>query len=142
MKSIKTIILATLLTVGSFLTECVNPHSIAVSDMNYSFFDRIGEIRVVGRNKDLYIEKMDGSDSRRITSTAETYERDAFFSKDGRYVVYETDESRHFSGGVADIKYNYFMQLIDGNDTTKIEIDEFMYRDLKKERIIEKNKSE
>lgn len=105
---------------------------------DYYLYDRIGDLRLIGAAKDLYTDRMDGTGKRRVTSTPETPERDAFFSKDGRYIIYMTDESRRFAGGIIDIRYNYFLQPIDGDDAAKSKIDEFTYRDLKKERIREK----
>lgn len=142
MKNIKELVLVTVLTIGLLLAECATTHPIAWGEVKYIFFDRIGEMKLVSRENDLYIEKVDGSDKRKITSTSEIFERDAFFSKDGRYVLYETDESKYLMKGVADIKYSRFLQPVDENDSKKIEIDEFMYRDFKRERIKDKNNPE
>jgi hypothetical protein len=83
-----------------------------------------------------------------LTATSTVIERDAFFTKDGVYVAYETDESRYFAKGISDIKYLYFLLRLTGKEdayeeaTQRVEIDQFTYKDLKQERKGEKVRAE
>lgn len=133
----------------AFLTMGSVMFSLAIDEApEFAFFDRLGELRLVSREKDLYVEKLDGSEKRRLTSTSLVVERDAFFSKGGIYVVYETDESRYYAKGISDIKYRYFLLRLTGKEEAdeevnqRIEIDRFTYKDLKREREKEKAKAE
>jgi WD40 repeat protein len=46
-----------------------------------------GDMVLVSKDNDIYLQMIDGSDSRAVTSNRDVFERDAFFSKDGRYIL-------------------------------------------------------
>ena len=106
----------------------------AAKKETYYFFDRTGDHLLVSKDNDIYIRTLDGITRTRITESADVLEKDAFFSKDGRYVLFMVDKSRYFAG-IADINIKYFAQPIDGDKTNRVEISEEIYRDFKKERI-------
>jgi hypothetical protein len=56
--------------------------------VNYEFCDKYGEYKLVKKNNDLYIEKLDGSESRRITNTPNIREGTARFISEGKYIIY------------------------------------------------------
>jgi|GEM_PF-3342676 hypothetical protein len=58
------------------------------------FYDAHGDYKLVGRNNDIYLEKLDGSESKRITHTPNTLEMGANFVADGKYIVY-TEEGTY-----------------------------------------------
>jgi len=72
------------------LTGCKSvPVSKSQNEIGYEgFYDSYGNYRLVRRNNDIWMEKLDGSESRRITNTPAILERKAYFSKDGNYIIY------------------------------------------------------
>ena len=60
----------------------------AENAMYDKYFDSYGDYKLVERNSDLYIEKMDSSESRRITNTPNVEESHATFTKEGNYIAY------------------------------------------------------
>lgn len=65
----------------------------ATSHLGYHrFYQSKGEYRLVQRNNDIWIDKLDGSESRQITHTPRIAEIEAQFSVDGKHVVYETQD--------------------------------------------------
>lgn len=66
---------------------------------SYQFMDRKGEVRIVEKDNDLYLETFDvktndfdPSKSRRITFTPKDYEMSAHFSKNGKYILYAVEK--------------------------------------------------
>lgn len=51
------------------------------------FYDTNGEYRLVGRNNDVWIEKIDGTEKRQITHTPKVQESIAFFAYDNKYIA-------------------------------------------------------
>jgi Tol biopolymer transport system component len=80
------------------------------------FFDSQGDERLIEKNNDLYLEKIDGSESRRITNTPKIKERTAYFSKNGRYIVY-------FDETISD-GYGAYLVQTNEDDSRKIKISE------------------
>lgn len=113
--------------------------STAIAQLGYVFYDRIGEMKLVGRENSLYIATIDGTEHRKISIKYSPKIKDAFFSYDGLYVIYKTIHSEKMFMGVKIIEYKYFRQLVDATDERRVEIDEFVYIDYKKERIRAKN---
>lgn len=142
MKAVNTLILVILLTGALFVVDGVTPYSAANGEPKTYFFDRLGDLVLFGKEKDLYIERIDGGSLKKITSTPEIAELDAFFAYGGRYIVYKAEKKKRPFDKKPHYKYKYFMLPIDESDLKKKEIDEFVYRDFKKKRIREKNKTE
>jgi len=119
--------------------ECMAQQDMVKDDSEAYFYDRWGDLMLIGRGMDIYIEKIDGSDSRKITSTLDLPELDAFFGLGGRYVLYKVDKKLSVFDKAHDYQNEFFMQKTDETDGKKIKINELLYRDLKQERIREKN---
>lgn len=119
--------------------ECAAQQEAMKDDSEAYFYDRYGDLMLIGRGMDIYIEMIDGSDSRKITSTLDLPELDAFFGLGGRYVLYKVEKKTSVFDKTHDYQNEYFMQKTDDTDITKVKIGELVYRDLKMERIREKN---
>ena len=82
------------------LAGCATPYADRakrITEVGYEFFDMREDQRLVGRNNDVYFEKEDGTESKRVTYTPNTPEQAAFFSKDGKKIVYlETNENKSY----------------------------------------------
>ena len=75
-----------------------------------------GEYQIITRNDDLYLEKLDGSESRQLTHTPNYPEWDARFVGNGEYIVYgETNGSSIDTGRLYIIPAN-------GDDSERKEI--------------------
>lgn len=142
MKTIQTLFLVILLAGALFAVDWVTAYSAEGEQQGTYFFDRLGDLVLIGKEKELYIQRIDGSNRKKITSTPDITELDAFFGYGGRYVVYKAEKKKSAFDKKPHYKYKYFMQPIDENDLKKREIDEFIYRDFKKERIRERNSTE
>lgn len=79
------------------------------------FHDSYGDQKIVSRNNDLYVEDLDGKNSRRITHTPSVKERYATFSKDMNYIVYTEDY------GSFDKRRHYLIKA-DSDDSERREI--------------------
>ncbi|MDB4349743.1 hypothetical protein OAA99_02180 [Omnitrophica bacterium] len=134
MKGIKRSLLTVLLA-GALLAAGCLIADIALSDDEPYFFDRLGELMLIGRGRDLYIIRMESGAKRKITSTPEVTEEDAFFSNDGRFVLYKTKKKKSAFDKTSSPEVERFMQPIDANDLQREEINFFLYKDFKKERI-------
>ncbi|MFC1590781.1 hypothetical protein ACFL42_04745 [Candidatus Omnitrophota bacterium] len=110
-------------------------------EKEYRLFDRIGNLLLVYKDKDVYIQDVEGKELVRSTTTRDVFERDAFFSRDGRHIMYEVDKSRRYPNGDIDVEIHHYMQEIDKNDKHKQKIEEVLYRDFKKERLKDKHGS-
>ena len=76
------------------LGGCATTGSYAQSESNVDyekFLDSYGDYKLVRRNNDIWMEKLDGSESRQITHTPNTKETGAFFSKDRGYIAFSLD---------------------------------------------------
>lgn len=51
------------------------------------YFDMLGDHKLVGRKNDIYIEKIDGTESRQLTHSP-NHAKTAFFCDDGKYITY------------------------------------------------------
>lgn len=71
------------------LSGCATAGSTMRKDVGYEqFYDSQGDYHLVGKSNDVYIEKLDGSESRQITHTPNMKERYAYFTKSGEYILY------------------------------------------------------
>lgn len=84
------------------------------------FKDSYNGFRIISENKDLYIEKVDGSEKRKITNTPELPETWAFITKDRGYIIYRTTDNLFLSD-------RYFSQSLNKDDSNKVEISEEEY---------------
>ncbi len=106
---------ASLLCAGVGLSGCATISHTAENKVDYEFLDSQGDYRLVERNNDIYMEKLDGSESRQITHTPNVREEFALFSKTGKYILIEE-------------RYNlesnpkYYLIKFDSDDSTKKEI--------------------
>ena len=142
MKTVRMLFLVILLTGTLFMVDWVIARSAVSEEGKTYFFDRLGDLMLVGREDQLYIQRIDGSNRRKITSTLDVIKLDAFFGYGGRYVMYKTVKKKSGFDKKRNYEHKYYMQLIDDNDLKKKEIDVFIYRDFKKKRIRERKKTE
>ena len=73
------------LLLSVFLTGCA---TTPYQRLGYEFIDRRGDLRLVKRDNDLYLEKFDGSESKRVTYAPDTCEHKVCFSKNGKFILY------------------------------------------------------
>lgn len=81
------------------------------------FFQQRGEYQLVNRNNDLYLERLDGKESRRLTNTPENVEFKARFVADGEYIIY-LEFARRFPVEA----HKAFIIPADGDDSERKEI--------------------
>ena len=106
------------------LNGCATTGSYAVKGTDYNqFYDTNGEYKLVGRNNDIYLEKLDKSESKRITNTPSITERVADFSKDGKYILYMEEHG----SGLTDITCYLIERGKDDKDRKEISITEYGY---------------
>jgi len=106
----------------------------------YYLYDRIGDLLLISKDKDIYIQSLDGTREFRLTKTRTDFERDAFFSKDGRFVLYELDKSRYFPNGeIVEFEVEHFLQPSDRDDSARQSIDVVLYKDYKEARMKDKD---
>ena len=88
------------------------------------FLDSYEGYKLVRRHEDIYIEKTDGSESRRITHTPHVRETSAFITKDKAYIVYSEYVGWSNFWGASSYRDSYKIYLvdIDGDDSTRKEI--------------------
>lgn len=77
-----------------------------------------GEYIIITRNEDLYLEKLDGSESRRLTHTPTYVEANARFVGQGKYIVYGENNGSAFDTGRG------YIIPADGDDSQRKEISE------------------
>ena len=84
-----------------------------------------GEYKMVERTNDIWIEKLDGTESRQLTHTPEVSECCAMFVGKGKYVMYSETARGGFWQGV--ITKDNFIIPFDGDDTKrkKVSSDEY-----------------
>ena len=70
------------------LAGCAALYSIDPNVPHDEYFDSHGDYRLIERNNDIYMEKIDRSESRQITHTPNVREKSASFVKDGNYIIY------------------------------------------------------
>ena len=125
MKNIS-LILVSLALLGSALslTGCATTGYAngAKSGVSYDkYHDSYGEYRIVSRNNDLYVEKLDGSEKRKITNTPHLREFCAHFARKGDFIVYGEAVGLY---GLA----KYYKVKLNGENPVKIEISLEEYR--------------
>jgi len=84
-----------------------------------SFDDMKGDYKLVGRNKDIYLEKLDGSESRQITHTPLVKETSAFSAEGNYIIVMENYENQHDRRNP---HQKFFLIKRDTDDSTRKEI--------------------
>lgn len=106
------VVLAFVLLNGSVAASAVENSAI---DYN-TFYDTNGEYRLVGRNNDVWIEKIDGSEKRQITHTPSVREDEAYFVMGSKYIVFgKINYSQAYLSKV-------YLVAFDKDDTAKKEI--------------------
>jgi hypothetical protein len=93
-------------------------------DIGYEKFLALrGDYRLVERNNDVYLEKIDGSDSRQITHTPDIREFGADFACDGKYILYSEDAPDYS----AKIRGKYYRINYNSDDSSRkqISLDEY-----------------
>ena len=142
MKNSKKLKLLITLCAASLLMIRIVSYSPCEEEKEYYLFDRMGDLLLVREEKDIYLVMLiEARKKVRITKTHDIVERDAFFSRDGRYIFFEIDKSKYYPDGTAEIKFEYFRQPIDEDDKKRMKIEEDVYRDFKRERVADKYKS-
>lgn len=108
------IIGASLLAGGSLgLTGCITTGYALQNGVDYDqFYDSNGEYKLVGRNNDVWMEKIDGSEKRQITHTPSIPELRAYLVSDQKYIVY-TEPQHLFSNSKS------FIVPSDSNDSER-----------------------
>jgi hypothetical protein len=76
--------------------------------------------KLISENNDLIIEKIDGSEKRKITSSPYITEHMGFISKDGKCILYRTTDETYS-------KDDFFIQPFDKDDSNKEKIDRETY---------------
>jgi len=124
MNNFKRLVLGVIFIGVISLMECVIARSGA-DDLYYEFLDSYGEYKLLRRANDLYIEKLDGSESRKITYTPNNYEV-GYLIEDAKYLLVAETQ---LDGKTI----KYYVIPSDKDDTKKKEIiiDEY-YRHLYK----------
>ena len=89
----------------------------------YAFMDKSGDMKIVLKKGDLYIERLDGSGSRKITHTPNIAEKKAYFSKDGKYVCYISLKEEVSDWRKPD-NYTWYIQSIEEDDSQRREVSE------------------
>lgn len=108
--------IASLLLLGASLMGVSGCATMPVNNsLNYEFLDSQGEQKLIKKNNDLYVEKLDGSGSRRITFTPDIEEFDGEIR--GNYITYleQTGWSNQ----------KYYVQSIDKEERREINQTEF-----------------
>ncbi len=88
------------------------------------FYDTNGEYRLVKRNSDVWMEKIDGSEKRQITHTPDSREDEAYFVSNSKYIAYYNPYGTPAAGFVTS---KAFIVLTENDDSQRKEItmDEF-----------------
>ena len=125
--------------IPSLLLACLFPLGGCATSENYvsnvdyeEFYDASGEHKLVRRNNDIWMENLDGSESRQLTNTPAVKEWIAEFILEGRYVLYSTTEGRteHF---------RYFIATVSGGDVKTREVDKEEWGHLSREETRKSN---
>ena len=93
------------------------------------FYDRIGDLMLVGSANDLYVVRLDTGKRRKVTSTTDIRELDAFLANGGALVVYKAERKKSAFDKKPSYEYDLYMQPVDKTDLNKERIDYFLYRD-------------
>jgi len=118
-------LLAGLILMGlATLAGCATTGSYAEdnSQRNFgydSFDDLKGEYKLVKKNNDVYLEKIDGSDSKQITHTPLVKETGAFSAEGNYIIVMEEYENPHDRRNP---HQKFFLIKRDSDDSTRKEI--------------------
>lgn len=86
--------------------------------------------KIISEDNDLYIEKIDGTEKRRLTNTPNVKETWGFISKDGQCVSYKTTDSTY-------LKEEIFVLPINKDDSLREKIDDNQWENLHSERFPE-----
>ncbi len=104
-----------------FISGCASRDTIGSGGYTHRFA-RYGEYNLVSKNNDLYIEKLDGRDSKRLTFTPKFKESFAFIVGNTGYVAYSVYEG---SAKIDLSKPNrYYIQNLDLNRSSRKRISE------------------
>ena len=102
------------------------------SKPNYEFMDAYEEYEIFERNNDLYLEKKDKSEIRRITNTPKIREVSAVTVNDGKDILYSVIEKKMINYAVTDPTRGtiviiegdkFYSQPLNGDDNNKEIID-------------------
>ena len=120
MKSVE-ILISALLGASLGLGGCATGGAGYVqSNVGYEkFCDSKGEYRLVSKNNDVYLEKLDGTESRQITHTPKIQETTANFSKNGKSILYVEELS---AGLLAGVYWKDYVVESDKDDSSRREI--------------------
>jgi len=58
-------------------------------------YDSYAGYRLVSRHNDIYLEREDGGESRRITQSLEIHEGACYFLLEGEYIVYKENKNKY-----------------------------------------------
>lgn len=117
------------------LAGCATTGGIKQNNTDYKFLDSYNGYRVIERDSDIYLERLDGSESRRITNTPDVKESFATISKDGNYIAYnevcgnEWEHQNH--------KYYIIKKENDDNSRKQISFEEMRKLNIERERYKE-----
>jgi hypothetical protein len=90
------------------------------------FYQQNGEYQLVSRNNDLYLEKLDGKEGRRLTNTPENAEFKVRFVADGKYIIY-LELARRFPLE----SHKAYIIPTDGDDSERKEINQEQLENLR-----------
>ncbi len=96
---------------------CATPfYTSEEARLEHKFFANYGELRLVSRNNDIRLEKLNSSDEgRQITHTPSLTEGKAFFVLSGKYIVYDEEHCCPF-------ERDFFIIPADSDDSQRKEI--------------------
>ncbi len=113
------------------LAGCATTGSYSGGRDSYQFMDKREEVQIIKRSGDLYLETLDSrtndfddSKSKRITFSPKEYKASAHFSKDGKYVLYATEE-RGWS-----LDFKFYVQPTEADDSLRREVEASEYGNL------------
>lgn len=96
----------------------------AVQNNQETYLDSHGDYRLIERNNDIHMEKLDRSESRQITHTPQSKERLAWFTKNGTYIMYLDETTPDGSGAGA------YLVKTEEDDSKRIKISDGEATDL------------
>lgn len=106
------------------MSGCASTQGYVSNVDHQKFYDSYGEYKLVRRNNDIWMEKLDGGEGKRVTNTPEIEEGSAYFVSDGNYIAYRTIVSRDNDS------YRYFVTSKSTTNALAQEIEEIEFLNL------------
>lgn len=122
-KSLKNLVAVSLVIGSLALNGCATTSGVNQSNIDYDLQDtsKDGDYKLIRKDNDIFLEKIDGSESRQITHTPYIREYPNF-TKNEKYIVYFEEGQRH------KYDFKYFIVPIEKDDSSRKEISELEWR--------------